>query len=205
VSRGAASGGAASGGAASGLGASLVSGSAAGSAAAPARGASLAVRDTPTPARGEGASVDAVFERLRGWRAATAKAQAVPAYVVFRDVTLRQIAAERPGTLAGLAAVSGVGQGKAAKFGDEVLAVLAEFDSGATLVPAPRATSASSAPAARSATPDRAPAPGRSPAAARTAAPTSARAVSSPARPTGSVFDESPLFDDEEPPYDYEP
>ena len=38
-----------------------------------------------------------VFEQLRAWRAAAAKEQGVPAYVIFHDATLREIAAQRPG------------------------------------------------------------------------------------------------------------
>ena len=41
-----------------------------------------------------------VFERLRAWRAATAKEQGVPAYVIFHDSTLREIAARMPADLA---------------------------------------------------------------------------------------------------------
>ena len=67
-----------------------------------------------------------VFERLRAWRAATAKEQGVPAYVIFHDATLRQIAAEAPGTLAELGTVSGVGENKLAKFGEQILGVLTE-------------------------------------------------------------------------------
>jgi ATP-dependent DNA helicase RecQ len=65
-----------------------------------------------------------VFERLRAWRAATAKEQGVPAYVIFHDATLRQIAAELPNTLAELATISGVGENKLAKYGDGVLETL---------------------------------------------------------------------------------
>ncbi|GIF22531.1 ATP-dependent DNA helicase RecQ [Actinoplanes tereljensis] len=61
------------------------------------------------------------FERLRAWRAATAKEQGVPAYVIFHDATLRAIAALRPTTLAQLGTVSGVGQSKLTKFGQPVL------------------------------------------------------------------------------------
>ncbi|MEU4400585.1 DNA helicase RecQ [Micromonospora orduensis] len=66
-----------------------------------------------------------VFERLRAWRAATAREQGVPAYVVFHDATLRQIASDAPGTLAELSRVSGVGENKLAKYGEQILAVLA--------------------------------------------------------------------------------
>ena len=66
-----------------------------------------------------------LFERLRSWRAATAKEQGVPAYVIFHDATLRQIATQRPSSLADLGTVSGVGENKLAKYGEGVLEVLA--------------------------------------------------------------------------------
>jgi ATP-dependent DNA helicase RecQ len=65
-----------------------------------------------------------VFERLRAWRATTAKDQGVPAYVIFHDATLRAIAALHPTTLDQLATVSGVGQSKLTKFGPQVLQTL---------------------------------------------------------------------------------
>jgi ATP-dependent DNA helicase RecQ len=71
-----------------------------------------------------------LFERLRAWRAATAKELAVPAYVIFHDSTLRQIAAQTPTTLAQLSTVSGVGENKLAKFGQQILDTLAGADVG---------------------------------------------------------------------------
>ena len=65
------------------------------------------------------------FEQLRAWRAAAAKEQGVPAYVIFHDATLRQIATERPSTLAGLAKVNGVGEAKLLKYGQQILDTLA--------------------------------------------------------------------------------
>ena len=65
-----------------------------------------------------------VFDRLRAWRAATAKEQGVPAYVVFHDATLRQIAAESPSSLAELSTVSGVGEAKLARYGQQILDTL---------------------------------------------------------------------------------
>ncbi|MFE0593474.1 DNA helicase RecQ [Micromonospora echinospora] len=67
-----------------------------------------------------------VFERLRAWRAATAKEQGVPAYVIFHDATLRQIATDAPSSLTELSGISGVGENKLAKYGEQLLAVLAE-------------------------------------------------------------------------------
>jgi ATP-dependent DNA helicase RecQ len=66
-----------------------------------------------------------VFEQLRAWRAAAAREQGVPAYVIFHDATLRQIASELPSTLADLATVGGVGEAKLAKYGQQVLDALA--------------------------------------------------------------------------------
>jgi ATP-dependent DNA helicase RecQ len=66
----------------------------------------------------------AVFEQLRAWRAAAAKEQGVPAYVIFHDATLRQIAALGPSTLAELAAVNGVGETKLARYGQQILDLL---------------------------------------------------------------------------------
>ncbi|RSM50611.1 DNA helicase RecQ [Amycolatopsis balhimycina DSM 5908] len=66
-----------------------------------------------------------LFERLRAWRAGVAKEQGVPAYVIFHDATLRQIATQRPSSLADLGTVSGVGENKLAKYGEGVLEVLA--------------------------------------------------------------------------------
>ncbi|MEV0359465.1 DNA helicase RecQ [Nocardia sp. NPDC050697] len=83
------------------------------------RGAKAAVADLP-------AADVPVFERLRQWRASTAKEQGVPAYVVFHDATLREIAARKPGSLSELGAVGGVGDNKLAKYGEQLLAALAE-------------------------------------------------------------------------------
>ena len=86
----------------------------------------------------------AVFEQLRAWRGAMAKEQGVPAYVIFHDATLRQIAAAPPATLAELSTVSGVGENKLAKYGQQILDTLTGS------VPVPH----SAAPDARSAQPD---------------------------------------------------
>ena len=67
-----------------------------------------------------------VFERLRAWRTETARAAAVPAYVVFGDATLAGIAQLRPTTPEELLGVSGVGAAKLANYGEAVLAVVAE-------------------------------------------------------------------------------
>ena len=65
-----------------------------------------------------------LFETLRQWRAGIAKAQGVPAYVVFGDVTLRGIASSRPDSMGELAGISGVGQKKLDTYGQQVLDVV---------------------------------------------------------------------------------
>ncbi|MBG0824583.1 DNA helicase RecQ [Planomonospora sp. ID91781] len=79
----------------------------------------------PSPAADLPEEAVPVFERLRSWRAAAAKERGIPAYVVFHDATLRQIATDSPSSLAELGRVSGVGENKLAKYGQEILDVLA--------------------------------------------------------------------------------
>lgn len=64
------------------------------------------------------------FETLRAWRATTAKEQGVPAYVVFHDATLREVATRQPTDLAGLGEVAGVGAAKLDRYGESLLAAL---------------------------------------------------------------------------------
>ena len=68
------------------------------------------------------------FERLREWRAATAKEHGVPAYVVFHDATLAELARACPQTLAALGRISGVGEKKRERYGEALLGLLAAGD-----------------------------------------------------------------------------
>jgi len=74
------------------------------------------------------ATAMARFESLRSWRAETARAQNVPAYVIFHDRTLREIALARPGDLDALATIGGVGAGKLERYGEDLLRQLAQAD-----------------------------------------------------------------------------
>jgi DNA helicase-2/ATP-dependent DNA helicase PcrA len=65
------------------------------------------------------------FASLRTWRLERAKADEVPAYVVFHNSTLAEIAERQPRTLEELASVPGVGPTKLERYGEEVLAALA--------------------------------------------------------------------------------
>jgi len=66
-----------------------------------------------------------VFAALREWRLQRAKADGVPAYVVFHDRTLGEIAERSPRTLDELAGISGVGPTKLDRYGQDVLSALA--------------------------------------------------------------------------------
>lgn len=97
----------------------------------------------PRPARSVGRvrtkprSVDAVaaaladgdagslYDRLKAWRLEVARAEQVPAYVVFSNSTLALIARDRPTTRDQLAGISGVGPAKLERYADDVLAVVA--------------------------------------------------------------------------------
>jgi RecQ family ATP-dependent DNA helicase len=63
--------------------------------------------------------------RLRSWRLERSQEDAVPAYVVLHDATLRELAALRPRTLDELAGVKGFGPVKLERYGDDLLSVLA--------------------------------------------------------------------------------
>ncbi len=65
-----------------------------------------------------------LFQKLRRLRAQVARVQGVPAYVVFSDKTLRELAVVRPASMEEFRAVSGVGDARAARYGKRFLAVL---------------------------------------------------------------------------------
>jgi DNA helicase-2/ATP-dependent DNA helicase PcrA len=69
---------------------------------------------------------EALFERLREWRLARASEDGVPAFVVFTDATLQLIAEHVPTDEKGLRKIAGVGPSKLAKYGDQVLGVVAD-------------------------------------------------------------------------------
>ena len=103
-------------------------------------GRTLQLRSEPaaTPRRRDGsrrpdASVPALpadaadrFASLRAWRGETARVQGVPAYVIFHDSTLREIALRKPRHLDDLATVTGVGAGKLERYGSAVMDALAD-------------------------------------------------------------------------------
>jgi ATP-dependent DNA helicase RecQ len=73
----------------------------------------------PTPAD------PALFQRLREWRSEVARRLGVPAYVVFHDRTLNELAAQRPTNLVELEALPGIGRSKLDRYGQALLEIIA--------------------------------------------------------------------------------
>ncbi|MFZ3473821.1 DNA helicase RecQ [Streptomyces sp. 2.9] len=140
--------------------------------AAPAAGSSRKESGGSRSGKGARVPVDLpaaavpVFEALRAWRAETAREQGVPAYVVFHDATLREIATRVPATVDELGTISGVGEAKLAKYAEGILLTLSETDA----APAAAAGTGEAPPSAVPA------------AAARPAAASPARVTDAPAR-----------------------
>ncbi|MEO0463021.1 MAG: DNA helicase RecQ [Pseudomonadota bacterium] len=70
---------------------------------------------------------DPLFEALRAKRAALAKAGGIPAYIIFHDSVLREIAAAKPGNLAQMAEVPGIGAKKLETYGEHFCEVVRGF------------------------------------------------------------------------------
>jgi len=77
-----------------------------------------------------------LFQALRDWRRQVAREHGVPAYTVFHDSTLEEIARRRPGSTAELRAVSGVGAVKLERYGTAVLDVVQGAQPGPGAMPA---------------------------------------------------------------------
>ncbi len=98
-----------------------------------------AVRDFLFGGRADGVARDGVAyaddaelaEYLREWRRGIARENKTPAFVVMHDATLDEICRRRPGTMAELMRVSGIGERKAELYGREILEALKKFGGGA--------------------------------------------------------------------------
>ncbi|WP_406123392.1 DNA helicase RecQ [Streptomyces sp. NBC_00989] len=134
-------------------------------------------------------SLQPAFEALRAWRAEQAREQGVPAYVIFHDATLREIATIWPTSVGQLGEISGVGEKKLATYGEGVIEVLAGLGEAPAVAPAP-----TPAPAAA-----QVPAPAQAQAPARASAPASGRA----AKDVDPGADYWPEMDEEPEPEDW--
>jgi ATP-dependent DNA helicase RecQ len=70
------------------------------------------------------AASDGLLERLKAWRIEQARAQSVPAYVIFHDRTLSAIAAAQPRDLDALSMIDGIGARKLERYGPTLLQLL---------------------------------------------------------------------------------
>ena len=77
-----------------------------------------------------GASEDPLWLALKAKRTSLAREQGVPPYVIFHDSTLLEILNRKPQTLHEMGQISGVGQAKLAKYGDEFLQVVEDVANG---------------------------------------------------------------------------
>ena len=80
--------------------------------------------DDPPTADGAGPYDPALYEALRRWRLQVAHETNVPAYIVFYNRTLEEIARRRPGNSGELLQINGIGPVKLAKYGRAVLEVV---------------------------------------------------------------------------------
>jgi len=69
----------------------------------------------------------AIFDKLRWWRVETARKHNVPAYVIFHDATMREIAKAKPASLDDLRGVTGVGEKKLETYGTEIISLIQEL------------------------------------------------------------------------------
>jgi DNA helicase-2/ATP-dependent DNA helicase PcrA len=96
-------------------------------------------RDARSRLRADTSPVEApdrpLAQALRAWRLETSRTNDVPAFVIFNDATLHAIVQRRPRTPAELLAVPGIGPAKAQRFGQAILALVAEHPPGGSVSP----------------------------------------------------------------------
>lgn len=83
-------------------------------------------RSAPDPGEGLPEELRPLYSIIRQWRNARAKQDGIPAYAVFRNAQLAEICLRRPGTVAELKEIEGVGEATCRKYAQDVLALLAE-------------------------------------------------------------------------------
>jgi len=96
-----------------------------------ARGGGVASKRRRAPAAADsvvGVEAGPLFSALRALRTTLARRDGLPAYVVFPDSTLAEIATRRPASLAALADVRGVGPAKLERYGAQFLAEVRAHD-----------------------------------------------------------------------------
>ena len=80
------------------------------------------------PADGLDVGGATLFDALRSWRLATSREHGVPAYVIFHDGTLKEIARARPTTMTALGELSGVGEKKLEAYGRDIIELVGRLE-----------------------------------------------------------------------------
>ncbi len=79
------------------------------------------------PQKGGGAADETLYNILKDLRKSIAKEKGLPPYVIFQDPSLEDMATRYPITMEELTNISGVGQGKAEKFGEEFIEIIERY------------------------------------------------------------------------------
>ena len=95
----------------------------------------------PDPGASLPEALQPLYRNLRRWRNERAKSEGVPAYALFRNTQLAEICRRLPRSLAALREIEGVGEATCAKYGQDLLSLLAD-------VPEPSAAPPSAEPQA---------------------------------------------------------
>ncbi|MCB0379793.1 MAG: DNA helicase RecQ [Flavobacteriales bacterium] len=83
--------------------------------------------DIIVPNKSAGAADEQLFLILKDLRKSIAKQKGFPPFVIFQDPSLEDMATRYPITMEEMTAITGVGQGKAEKFGEEFIEVIARY------------------------------------------------------------------------------
>ena len=94
------------------------------------RGRATAAARARGPVDLEDPAAEALFQALRKLRLGLAKSQGVPPYVIFHDSTLAEMARLRPSRLDQLSGITGIGQAKLERYGEDFLAVINAQEAG---------------------------------------------------------------------------
>ncbi len=66
-------------------------------------------------------------DELKEWRSSQSQKEGVPAYVIFSDATMKELAEIKPVTISGLAKISGIGDKKIEKYGEAIIGQIIDF------------------------------------------------------------------------------
>ncbi len=82
-----------------------------------------------------------IYDELRSWRGRKAKREGMPPYLILNNRELAELAMKRPSSLTQLREISGIGEAKAGRWGEEILAVLAKLTEAVQPSPKPEISS----------------------------------------------------------------